>query len=271
MKILLLADFHFCENWYSWLLREKADLCVIAGDLLDGYHDDGLLPQMLAVQDWCGKFPGNLAISSGNHDGNIELGGREVSPWEFASDEIRGRVHALLSYDTWMDSLAFPNVVTDGQSRLLVLPSGNIVVTTIPFFPGPRGLPFVVDLWGEGARLRRECECPWIVVNHEPPCGTLVGGETGDPELVSRIQEFSPDFVVSGHVHGQPYRGSFVDKVGSTWCFNPGRPVLTRAIRAKRPNHILLDLGMQTATWRATPNVGRVPIDQTVVFGKPLL
>jgi len=74
MRLILLSDLHFRADWYQWVSAQNADLTAIAGDLLDGFHPDGLLPQMVWLSDWCTKFPGKLAISSGNHDGN-EPGG----------------------------------------------------------------------------------------------------------------------------------------------------------------------------------------------------
>jgi len=73
-------------------------------------------------------------------------------------------------------------------------------------------------------------------------------------------RECQPDFVLSGHIHEQPYDGNFAGRIDRTWCFNPGRPALDRAI----PNHILLDTAKRTATWYATPNVGRQPIKKEI-------
>ena len=74
MRLLLLSDLHCRADWYAWIARQKADLTTIAGDLLDGFHEEGLLPQMVALKKWADAFPGQLAISSRNHDGNIEGG-----------------------------------------------------------------------------------------------------------------------------------------------------------------------------------------------------
>lgn len=257
MRILLLSDLHFRADWYAWAARQKADLTAIAGDLVDGFHPDGLLPQMVAIKKWADAFPGQLAISSGNHDANLE-------EWAVAGEfmEMSERTEALtiLSSKYWMDALERPGLVTDRRSKILQTPSGKIVVTTIPFFPGQGGPRICSDLWDEGRRLRASSHAPWIVLHHEPPADTMVGGHSGDPSLFYKIREYQPDFVVSGHIHGQPYSGDFADQLGTTWCFNPGMPVLSRAIKAKVPNYIVLDLSAGTATWHATPNVGREPI-----------
>ena len=97
MRILLLADLHFRVEWYHWLAQQRVDIAVIAGDLLDGFHPEGLLPQMLSFREWCARFPGNLALSSGNHDAN-EPGGA-VDPQGLA--EIRDEMWQALSKCYW--------------------------------------------------------------------------------------------------------------------------------------------------------------------------
>lgn len=50
------------------------------------------------------------------------------------------------------------------------------------------------------------------------------------------------------------------DLLDGTWFFNPGHPMLTRALKSKIPDHLMLDLSACTATRHATPNVGRAGI-----------
>jgi Icc-related predicted phosphoesterase len=257
MRILLLSDLHSRLDWYQWAAAQRAGLTAIAGDLLDGFQAYGLLPQITALKKWADAFPGPLAVSSGNHDGNIEAG---ALSGELAITADREAALALLASENWMDALERPGVVTDRRSQILDTAAGMTVITTTPYFPGPQGPRFCDRLWEEGKRLRTATGRPWLVLHHEPPADTMVGGRTGDPSLFYQIQEYQPDFVLSGHIHGQPYAGSFADRLGKTWCFNPGFPVLARAIRTRVPNHIILDLAAGTATWHATPNVGRQPI-----------
>ncbi len=260
MRILLLADIHYREPWYFWLAEQKSDLAVIAGDLLDCFRPCGLLPQMIGVSNWCAKFSGNLALCSGNHDGN-EPGG-SINPGGLADlpEEQHEAIAQMLLSKHWMDCLERPGLVTDGRSSILEAPQGAVVVTTIPYSPWLRGNEVADELWQAGQRLRISSLSPWLVLHHEPPADTAVGGPMGDPELFYKIREYSPDFVISGHLHAQPYKGSFADKIGGTWCFNPGCPEPTRAMKSKIPNHIALNLSARTATWYATPNVGQVPI-----------
>jgi predicted phosphodiesterase len=257
MRLLFLSDIHFRMDWYRWISNQKSDLTAIAGDLLDGFQLGGLLPQMLALNKWVDRFPGCLALSSGNHDGNFE-------DWavagEIAQVNKRADAAAILSAPHWMDVFERPSVITDRRSEILKTPAGVIVVSTIPFFPGVQGPRVCSALWDEGHRQRTTSGAPWIVLHHEPPADTMVGGHSGDPSLFYKIREYQPDFVLSGHIHAQPYSGAFADRIGATWCFNPGLPIPSRAVKAKVPNHIVLDTSARTATWHATPNVGRLPI-----------
>jgi len=261
MTIHLLSDLHSRADWLRWASAQRCALTAISGDVLDGFHPAGLLPQMVAFKRWADAFPHPLAISSGNHDGNLE--GGAISG---ALSPIINRAAALdiLRYEHWMDAIDRPGVVSDRHSRLVEISSEKIVVTTIPFFPGKQGPGVCKRLWHEAARQRAASGAQWLLLHHEPPGGTLVGGYSGDSSLFYRIREYQPDFVLSGHIHAQPYFGSFADRVGKTWCFNPGVPPAEQMRRAKIPNHIVLDTEKRSATWYATPALGKIPIRRTV-------
>lgn len=247
MRILLLTDLHDRRDWYRWAAGQAADLTAVAGDLLDGFHPDGLLPQMVALKKWADGFPGALALSSGNHDANLGGGAGAVDAVQLYEHP---EAHALLAEEHWMDALGRPGVVTDRRSQILETPAGKIVVTTVPFFPGIRGPRLCNELWEEGRQLRAASRAPWLVLHHEPPADTAVGGHWGDMSLYWKIQDCQPDFVLSGHIHSQPYAGDFAERLGVSWCFNPGFP---EGGLAAAPNHILLDLARGTATWHRNP------------------
>ena len=215
---------------------------------------------MLAVSDWCERFPGPLTVSSGNHDANTEGGNFETDALELIPVGKRERVIRLLTAQHWMDCLERPGLVTDGRTNAMKTPRGILVVTTIPFDFGSGGDRDA--LWRDGTLKRKSLRVPWLLLHHEPPADTKVGGQMGDPSLFFKIQEHRPNFVVSGHMHDQPYRGSFADNIEGTWCFNPGYPSATPVKRAKIPNHIVLDLSDSTATWYATGSKG--PIHKTI-------
>ena len=84
---------------------------------------------------------------------------------------------------------------------------------------------------------------------HWPPLGspTCWTGKRdyGDTELGGWIAEHQPDIVLTGHVHGPPFRsdGAWADRIGDTWVFNAGRQI------GPVPARIELDLDTGVATW----------------------
>ena len=63
--------------------------------------------------------------------------------------------------------------------------------------------------------------------------------------MLAWIQRFAPDIVLSGHIHNSPFYadGSWVDQIGKTWVFNPGKQI------GARPTYIALNLDAMTAEW----------------------
>lgn len=263
MRVIITADLHSRRDWLDWLLLQRADLTIVAGDLLDGFHTDGLLPQMLELRRWCSQFPGHLAVCSGNHDhNNMAIRKPRVGIVGGISKDARPEAFSQLLTEHWMDCLENDRVVTDRRTNVVMTPGGRLVVTAIPYdFDGGEDHD---DLWQEGSRLQREEQIPWMVLHHEPPAEVKVGGRMGNRDLYYKIQEYWPDFVLSGHLHNQPYVGSFADKLERTWCFNPGHPEKHQAMKSNIPNHIILDLATQTATWHASPLVGQLRITERI-------
>lgn len=256
MKILHLSDLHLNRAWLAWAQEQAAhyDLVCVSGDLLDMFSRQGHFWGVLVIKRWADGFPANLALCSGNHDGSSPDRIPDTGLLPILSAEDRREAEKLLLLERWMEALERPGVVTDNRSRLVETASGRVVVTTLPynFWGAAPGR----DLLKEGARLRKESKAPWIVLHHEPPGGGLVGGFFGNSGLSERIASYSPDFVLSGHIHLQPYRGDFAERIGHTWCFNPGVPDNVVATTAAEPNHIVIDLTEGTATWHFLPLEG---------------
>jgi hypothetical protein len=79
----------------------------------------------------------------------------------------------------------------------------------------------------------RRCQGPGTLglVHHAPPAGSKVSWtgrkSAGDEYLLDWIKRFTPDIVLSGHIHNSPFYpdGDWVDRIGPTWVFNPGRQI----------------------------------------------
>ncbi len=262
MKLLLLSDLHGRTDWMTWASAQKTDALVIAGDLIDAFAPSGVISQRLAFLRWAQSCKTPLVFSSGNHDGN-EIGSpyhEEVLDCDSLSESDMEFVRRFSKKERWMDIAARPGVISDGRSEVLRTAGGEIVVTTIPYdFTEEQAFDL---LWANGNTLRRKHGLPWMVLHHDPPADTAVGGATGNIALLCQLREYKPDYLVSGHLHEQPYYGSFVDRVGKTICFNPGAPESPK--RHKEPNRIELDFAKRTATWFAHQQGKKPMLCQTV-------
>ena len=131
--------------------------------------------------------------------------------------------------------------------------------TICPWWDGPQTCAKV------GAQLARDAEKPkdrWIWVYHAPPdkSPTSWGGQKhfGDVHLAQWIEQYAPDIVLTGHIHESPFRagGSWVDRLGSTWVFNPGRQI------GPCPTHIVFDTDERRAFWFSLAGAEVVQLDE---------
>lgn len=184
-----------------------------------------------------------LAWCSGNHD--FHHG--DDTPMDEASPE-------------WMRAGNGPRFVRDGETRVIGAESDSVVVSTLPwpvtgstvFVSGTpvQYLDHLNALLHRGARFRAERSLPWIVLHHEPPIETAIAAEYDAREAAFSRQILSaakPDFSLHGHIHDAPNQpsGSWIDRVGSTICFNAGQ-----SLPGELPNAILLEIHSAQA-WTA--------------------
>ncbi|HET9374926.1 MAG TPA: hypothetical protein VFO40_08130 [Chthoniobacterales bacterium] len=80
----------------------------------------------------------------------------------------------------------------------------------------------------------------------------------GDEFLRESIIRFSPDVVLSGHIHNAPFYkgGAWVDRIAKTWVFNVGRQP------GSWPTYIVLNLDTMPAEWTSFEkrSVQRLPL-----------
>ena len=227
MKVLLVADLHYRLRQLDWLLQRAAaiDAVMIAGDLLDIHSQVALDVQAVAVRAALRELAGETTVfvASGNHD----LDGRDEAGEKVAH---------------WTAQLGAIGVHGDYSSVLL----GDDLVTVCPWWDGPRAQATLDACLAEAAnRPRRR----WIWVHHAPPAGSALAWDGrrawGDDRLSAWIERFTPDIVLTGHVHQAPFvpDGGWVDRIGTTWVFNPGQQP------GPAPARIEIDLGVGTAVW----------------------
>ena len=211
MKILITADLHGKWSWYEWLSQRQVDLIVIAGDLIDLLACDD--HEIECATAFLAGFHSPIAVASGNHD----------NPF------------------SWFPRLNSIDILTDGQSRFY----GDLLVTSLPFDETDPGDNDVILHDAQ----KRVGQHPWLVIHHDPPYGSPVGGKAASTKILRQIRQYRPDYLASGHWHNQPYVGSWYSKVGPTICFNAGRPEIPAIVR---PNCIYLDTSLRRAWWMNT-------------------
>lgn len=209
MKMLFVADLHYALKQFDWLLAnaEHYDPIVIGGDLLDLGSSLDFDVQIVVVEKYLRllRQKTRVLVSSGNHDGDSRN----------AADE---------SVAQWLRDCKAEHLFVDGDS--VELPGG--LVTICPWWDGP------VSRAEVGAQLEKAAEKRkqrWIWIYHAPPAGSPVcwSGRRfiGDEALKEWIETFKPDMVFSGHIHNSPFyaEGAWIDRIGDTWVFNPGRQI----------------------------------------------
>ena len=227
MKLLFVADLHYSLKQFDWLLAEapKFDAVSIGGDLLDLSSRLDFGVQITVVEQYLHELRDKtlLLVSSGNHDGDSGN----------AADESVAR---------WLSEAKTERMVVDNESVLV----GEVLITVCPWWDGQLSRGQLEEfLVRESTKPRRR----WIWVHHAPSAGSPTSWtgkeDAGDECLRAWIERFQPDVVLCGHIHGSPFydKGSWVDQIGATWVFNPGRQI------GPYPTHIRLDLDAETAEW----------------------
>jgi len=240
MKCLLVSDLHYALKQFDWVtnVSKDFDVVVIAGDHLDISSAVEARAQIAVILTYLKRLNARtkLIVCSGNHDLDaLNDAGEKVAKWI-----------------TKVRQFGAP---TDGDS----LSVDGVLITICPWWDGPQTRESV------GAQLARDAEKPkeqWIWVYHAPPdeSPTSWGGQRhfGDTDLVRWISQYHPDIVLSGHIHQSPFRqgGSWVDRLGSTWVFNPGRQI------GPDPAHIVFDTTERMALWFSLAGAEVVQLDE---------
>jgi Icc-related predicted phosphoesterase len=227
MRMLFVADLHYTLKQLDWLVANAGqyDLVIIGGDLLDLGSPLNFDVQIVVVEKYLRRIRRNapLLVSSGNHDGD----GCNAADEVFAEWLLLSRAEGLF---------------VDGESVLL----GDTRVTACPWWNGPVSR---AELENMLARESAKSVNRWIWSHHEPPEGARVSWSgkklLGDAFLRQWINRFEPDLVLSGHIHNAPFypEGSWIDRIGKTWVFNPGRQP------GSFPTSIILDFDALIAEW----------------------
>ena len=231
MRLLVVSDLHYSLKQFDWLQQRAAqhDLVIIAGDLLDlaGHADIDI--QVVVVEKYLSRLAAlaPVAVCSGNHDLDDEN----------ANGERRAE---------WLQHVGLEGVSVDSQTAFY----GGTMVTICPWWEGDVARSQVQ------AQLERDAErrgtARWIWLYHAPPTGSKTSWNgkvySGDPFVADLVARLKPDIVFGGHIHNSPFydSGSWYDRIGETWVFNPGRQM------ASVPTCISIDFDTMQAVWEST-------------------
>lgn len=227
MRLLFVADLHYTLKQFDWLAAQARthDAVIIGGDLLDLSSALEIEVQIVVVEKYLARLGAvvPVLVCSGNHDGDRRTADNE-------------------SVAQWLQEIRSAQVLVDGDR----LERGGTVITLCPWWDGPVTRAEVEQLL---ARDSARSKSRWIWIHHAPPDRSPVSWTGrkfgGDEFLVEWIRRYQPDLVFSGHIHDAPFypEGSWIDRVGRTWVFNPGRQI------GPCPTHISFNLAAMTAEW----------------------
>lgn len=245
MRILLVSDLHYALPQFDWVVQAASDvdLVVFAGDQLNIASSVALSTQSVVVRNYVELIAAStsVVVSSGNHD--------------LTGLDEHGENAAL-----WISGLRDVGAVVDSDSIVV----DDHLVSVFPWWDGPVGRDRVAAQMAADAARR---PARWIWVYHWPPVDSptswIGSRHYGDPDLAAWIAEHQPDMVFTGHVHNPPFKpaGSWFDRIGPTWVFNPGNQI------GPTPTMIEIDLGEMAAVWASQMGVERIDLS---VEGRPV-
>ena len=240
MKYLFVSDLHYVLKQFDWIsaAAENVDLVVIGGDFLDIAGTVDARVQIVVVLKYLEQLQAKtqVVVCSGNHD----LDARNADGEKYAR---------------WIRKANRFGVHTDGDC----IDIAGMLFTICPWWDGPKTREKVGELLARDATRSKQ---QWIWVYHSPPADSptsWVGKRhIGDEDLVSWIEQFRPDTVLTGHIHQSPFvnNGSWVDRLDGTWIFNPGRQI------GPSPTRILFDSDAGTALWLSLAGAEIVNLDE---------
>ena len=249
MNMLFVADLHYALKQFDWLVAHapEYDVVTIGGDLLDLSSPVDIDTQIVVVEKYLTRLHQltRLIVSSGNHDGDSRS----------AADESIAR---------WLLDAKNPQLLSDGDTIEI---EGN-VITVCAWWDGPVSRAELEGQLAADAARVKKC---WVWVHHAPPDASPVSWTgkkfAGDEFLLAWIRRYQPDLVLSGHVHNAPFyaAGSWVDRIGRTWVFNPGKQL------GAQPTCVAFDLEKMTAEWVSIEGRAIRALDEPPVNAPPLL
>jgi Icc-related predicted phosphoesterase len=246
MRYLFVSDLHYALKQFDWVssAATHVDLVIVGGDLLDISSTVDASVQITVMLRYLRHLAAKtrVIVCSGNHDLDArDADGEKVARWIRKADAF--------------------GVHTDRAS----LDVDGILFTVCPWWDGPCNRAAVAALLARDAvKPRRR----WVWVYHSPPSDSPTSWigkrHIGDAELNGWVEQYRPDKVLAGHIHQSPFvkDGSWVDRIGDTWVFNPGRQI------GPQPTRILFDDEKAQALW--VSQAGAEVVDMNMPLQRPV-
>lgn len=237
MRLLLVSDLHYKLRQYDWLLgaAPRFDAVAIAGDHVDAFAAVPSEVQIAALSASLAAVARQtpLLACSGNHD-------------------LDARNEAGEKTAAWLAGVRGAAAAVDGDT----IEIGDTLFTVCPWWDGPHAQAGVERLLEDAAARRRG---RWVWLYHAPPEGALSwtgSRHFGDAVLAGLIARHEPTAVLCGHIHEAPFKrgGSWIDRRGDTWLFNPGRQI------GDVPARIEIDFAKAEARWFSLAGIEEKPL-----------
>lgn len=249
MRCLLVSDLHYSLKQFDWVTDVAAtfDVVVIAGDHIDisGFVDGHVQTTVVMKYFRSIREKTHVIVCSGNHDlDTVNEAGEKFAKW-------------IMKGKRWGIAVDRDAIEVEGS-----------LFTICPWWDGPKTREEVDAQLRRDSARRNGC---WIWVYHSPPdsspTSSSARGHFGDADLYRWIEQYSPDIVLTGHIHDSPFlaQGSWVDRLGTTWVFNAGRQI------GPLPTHVVFDTEQQAAFWFSMDRVETVQLDRALARPLPRL
>ena len=174
VRIVLIADLHSChygegqKTLVDAIDREKPDLILYAGDILDDVLPDGNAIVLLEAMQ--GKYPAYYV--TGNH--------------EFWSDDVRGKIAVMRRHGVKVLQGECDTITVNGQTlNICGVDDPDVDAYTTPLRSFSEQLSSLRNAADNGAYT--------ILLSHRP-------------ELIAEYAAYPFDLVLSGHSHGGQWR-----------------------------------------------------------------
>ncbi|HTI99402.1 MAG TPA: metallophosphoesterase [Dongiaceae bacterium] len=237
--MLFVADLHYALKQFDWLMANASrfEIVVIGGDLLDLGSALDLDVQIVVLEKYLNRLrhQTRVLVSSGNHDGD-------------------GRLATNESVCRWLHDVKAGQLFVDGDS----VEFDGTLITICPWWDGPATR---AEIEAQLARDAARAKAKWVWIHHSPPDQSPVSwaGKKfgGDEFLVEWIRRYQPDLVLSGHIHNAPFiaHGSWIDRLGRTWVFNPGKQI------GPSPTYLAFDFDRMSVEWVSLEGEVRQQLD----------